>query len=152
MLKFDIEEKLCTNFVRLGSLALGHILSELRALKWRPCYTHLRETILQVACPFSTHTIRILSFILSTISIHHFHFVHFCFHHVIVFPFMPFNFHTMHHCHLIMWFSFLPLEVNLHTYLTTWLSSCPVGIFPRSYHIFVKIQTISKVSPLKWNH
>ena len=47
-------------------------------------------------------------------------------------------------------FFFLPLEVNLHTYLTTWLSSCPVGIFPRSHLIFAKIQIINKVSPLKW--
>ena len=30
---------------------------------------------------------------------------------------------------LFLWFSLCPSEVNLHTYLTTWLSSCPVGIF-----------------------
>jgi len=47
-------------------------------------------------------------------------------------------------------FFLLPLEVDLHTYLTTWLSSCPVEIFPRSHLIFAKIQIINKVSPLKW--
>ena len=47
-------------------------------------------------------------------------------------------------------FFLLPLEVNLHTYLTTWISSCPVGIFPRSHLRFAKIQIINKVSLLKW--
>ena len=49
-------------------------------------------------------------------------------------------------------FFLLPLEVNFHTYLTTWLSSCLVGIFPRSHHIFAKIKIIIKVSPLKWKN
>ena len=48
--------------------------------------------------------------------------------------------------------SFLPLEVNLQTYLTTWLSSCSVGIFPRSHPIIAKTQIINKVSPLKWKN
>jgi len=34
-----------------------------------------------------------------------------------------------HHNHQICVFSLCPLEVNLHTYLTTWLSSCLMGIF-----------------------
>jgi len=49
-------------------------------------------------------------------------------------------FHHHHHCvnchnHLIILtifcFSLCPLEVNIHTYLTTWLNSCPVGVFFR---------------------
>jgi len=40
-----------------------------------------------------------------------------------------FNFAPHHHLHHIIVFYLCPLEVNLHTYLTTWLSSCPVGIF-----------------------
>ena len=40
-----------------------------------------------------------------------------------------FNFVPLHHHHHIIVFSLFPLEVNLHTYLTTWLSSCLVGIF-----------------------
>jgi len=51
----------------------------------------------------------------------------------------------------IVFFPF-SFEVNLHTYLTTWLSSCLVGIFPRSHLTFAKIQIINKVSPLKWTN
>ena len=40
-----------------------------------------------------------------------------------------FNYAPLHHHHHIIVFYFCPLEVNLHTYLTTWLSSCSVGIF-----------------------
>ena len=40
--------------------------------------------------------------------------------------------------------------MNAHTYLTTWLSSCPVRIFSRSHPLIVKIQSINKVSALKW--
>jgi len=42
---------------------------------------------------------------------------------------VPCLYFSMHHCHLIIVFSLCPSEVNLHTYLTTWLSSFPVGIF-----------------------
>ena len=41
--------------------------------------------------------------------------------------FFIFTHHHLHH-HIIV-FSLCPLDVNLHTYLTTWLSSCPVRIF-----------------------
>ena len=77
-----------------------------------------------------------------------------------LFPFDPlhtncillcsFIFRKHHHLHHILCFFLLPLEVNLHTYLTTWLSSCPMGIFSRSHTLIVKIQIINKVSPLKW--
>ena len=46
-------------------------------------------------------------------------------------------------------FFLLPLEVNLNTYLTTWLSLCPVRIFPRSHLIFSN-PNHNKVSLLKW--
>ena len=46
--------------------------------------------------------------------------------------------------------SFWLLEVNLHTYLTTWLSSCPVGIFSRSHTIIVKIQNHKQSVTIKW--
>ena len=58
------------------------------------------------------------------------HLLHFLLH------FMLFQFHNDHHNHHILcFFSFCPLEVNIHTYLTTWLSSCPVGIFFGSHTI-----------------
>ena len=152
-------------------LALGLILSGLRALKWRPSTLILEATILQLACQFSTHTI---SFLLP--SFPSFPFTPFYLVFLYLFPFgssfvfcvvLPFYHSTMFHfivsfhvfqfpqCIIIVtlyWFSFLPLEVNLHTYLTTCLCSCPVGIFPRSNHIIAKISITSKVSPLKWNH
>ena len=52
---------------------------------------------------------------------------------------------TPHHCHhLILWFSLCPLEVNFHTYLTTWLSSCLVGIFFGFLTIIVNPKFINK--------
>ena len=39
-----------------------------------------------------------------------------------------------HHHHLILCFSLYPLELNIHTNLTTWLSSCPVRIFFGFHH------------------
>ena len=41
-------------------------------------------------------------------------------------------------------FSFCSLEENLHTYLTTWLSSCPVTIFFELITIFVNPKIINK--------
>jgi len=41
-----------------------------------------------------------------------------------------------HHHLLILCVSLYSLEVNLHTYLTTWLSSCPMGIFFGFLNIF----------------
>jgi len=35
----------------------------------------------------------------------------------------------LHYCHLIISFSLCPSEVNFHTYLNTWLSSCSLRIF-----------------------
>ena len=55
---------------------------------------------------------------------------------------MLFHFRNHHHNHHILCFSFFSLEVNLHTYLTTWLCSCPVGIFFGSHIIIAKIQKI----------
>ena len=48
--------------------------------------------------------------------------------HLLYLPYMLFNSAPFHHQHHIILFSLCPLEVNLHTYITTWLSSCPVGI------------------------
>ena len=112
----------------------------------------------------------------SSILFLHFHFHHFIlcsslvsirfFHCAYVLFFLHFN--SVMHCFIaffhifqfqqciihvtLYWFLSLPLEVNLHTYLTTWLNSCPVGIFPRFHHFIVKISILSKVSHLKWNH
>ena len=57
---------------------------------------------------------------------------------------IPFQF-----CNCISFSPYLVLhlclcEVNLHTYLTIWLSLCPVGIFRRSSPIIVKISTLCK--------
>ena len=62
-----------------------------------------------------------------------------------------FNSAPLHHHHHIIVFCFYPLEVNFHTYLTTWLNSCPVGIFFEFLTIFcLKIKkTINKVQPIK---
>jgi len=47
-------------------------------------------------------------------------------------------------------FSLCPLEVNLHTYLTTWLSLCPVGIFFGFFTIlWLKSKTKNKVQTIK---
>jgi len=68
----------------------------------------------------------------------------------ILFPFYVFQFRKASSSSPYLVFFLLPLEVNLHTYLTIWLSSCPVGIFSRSHTLIVKIQIINKVSSLKW--
>jgi len=68
-----------------------------------------------------------------------------------MFPFISFTFRTTHHSHLIICFPFSFGSEPSH-YLTTWLSSCSVGIFPGSHHIIVKISIISQVSPLKSTH
>jgi len=49
-----------------------------------------------------------------------------CLSHLMLFLFLQFTFIIII---TILCFSLCPLEVNLHTYLTTWLSSCPIGIF-----------------------
>ena len=61
-----------------------------------------------------------------------------------------FNFEPHHHQHHIISFSLCSLVVNLHTYLTTWLSSCSVGIFFGSLTIFcLKQKLINKVQRIK---
>ena len=61
------------------------------------------------------------------------------------FNFRPFILITIQFC-----FSFCSLEVNLHTYLTTWLSSCLVGIFFGFSHCIAKKSTIiNKSNQLK---
>ena len=44
--------------------------------------------------------------------------------------------------HLILCFSLCSLEENLHTYLTTWLSSCPMTIFIESHLTLLKNQKL----------
>ena len=71
--------------------------------------------------------------------------------------FIVFSFHYMlfisaHHDlnHHIIVFSLCPLLENLHTYLTTWLSSCPMVIFFRFVTIFcLKLKFINKVQLTK---
>ena len=50
-------------------------------------------------------------------------------HYVLDFPSMLFYISPFNINHHIPVFFLCPLEVNLHTYLTTWLCPCPVGIF-----------------------
>ena len=62
----------------------------------------------------------------------------------------PISFPQLHSIFTIScFFHFCLCEVNLHTYLTIWLSSCPVGIFLRSSPLIAKISILSKVSHLK---
>jgi len=54
------------------------------------------------------------------------------------------------HQHHIIVFFLCPLEENLHTYLSTWLSSCPVAIFYGFLIIFYLNQKIiNKVQSIK---
>ena len=50
----------------------------------------------------------------------------------------------LHHLHLIIVFSLCPLEVNLHTYLTSWLSSCLVEIFFGFLTIIVNLKNLNQ--------
>ena len=70
---------------------------------------------------------------------------------IFLLPFYVLSYSAKHnHLHLILCFSFaFGSELS---YLTIWLSSCPVRIFPRSYTIIAKTQIINKVSPLKWTN
>ena len=127
-----------------------------------PHHSSWRTPTLQVACSFHFHLHKLSIIHLFS----HFHYAISLWVYVLVFlPFFQFGLlHYIcfllcsfisakhHHLHLILWFSFLSLEVSLHTYLTNWLSSCPVGIFPRSHPIIAKIQIINKVSSLKWEN
>jgi len=133
-------------------LALGLILSGLRALKWRPSTLILEKSHSKWRVQLSSIPISILSFISCSIS----PLLNFSLCLCSYFP--PFSirslssyyvsFHALsipHHTSSSPYnafFLFFPLKVNLHTYLTTWLSSCPVGIFPRSHHLIVKISIL----------
>ena len=62
----------------------------------------------------------------------------------LIFTLCPFQF-----CNCISFspyldFHFCLCEVNLHTYLTTWLSSCLVGIFLRFSPLIAQISILSK--------
>ena len=107
-----------------------------------PHHLSWRSHTLQVACFFHFHLHK-LSYPSSFLSFPLCHFTLIIFFYALSFPQSIVIF-------TYLLFSFFPLKVNLHTYLTTWLSSCPVGIFPRSHTIIAKIQIINKVSPLKW--
>ena len=64
--------------------------------------------------------------------------------------FFIFAHHHLHH-HIIV-FSLCPLEVNLHTYLTTFKLVKFVSsgnLLWVSHHILLKIKTINKVQPIK---
>ena len=121
-----------------------------------------RSSTFHVACSPLSISISFLSFISS--SIFHFSIAHCVYvlafasifqfgslHHNCFF-FCFFTSTTLHHFSPYIVFFLLPLEVNLQTYLTTWLSSCPVGILPKSHLIIAKIQITNKVSPLKWTN
>jgi len=87
--------------------------------KWRDSYSHKHLLIFFfVFLFFSLHHSSILLFIIvwfSSSSYVSFHALYFRTYIIIIFT--------------IIVFSLCPLEVNLHTYLTTWLSSCQVRIF-----------------------
>ena len=65
--------------------------------------------------------------------------------------FMFFHFRKVYSSSPYLVIFLLPLEVNLHTYLTIWLSSCPVGIFPRFHAIIAKINHKQSVT-IKWTN
>ena len=68
------------------------------------------------------------SFIFLTPFFHTFSHLCLAFFNIICFFSCPLYPHLHHHNHHICVF-FFPLKVNIHTYLTTWLSSCLVEIF-----------------------
>jgi len=114
-------------------------------------FNHSSWSLLTLQVAWPDHTFIILSFsFLSSFyfsiplcsCVHLFYFLSF--------PYTLFNFTPIHHQHHIIMFSLCPLEVNLHTYLTTWLSSYPVGIFFGFFIIFcLKSKPINKVQPIK---
>ena len=56
--------------------------------------------------------------------------------HILLLSIIYFNSSPLNYHHHIVVFSLCPLEVNLHTYLTIWLRSCPMRIFFRFLAIF----------------
>jgi len=115
-------------------LSLGLIFSA-RHLKWRLFTTHLgvstpskwRDSLFHKHLLISSPFLFFFPFPYAIIP----YFCSFMFgflHHLVLL------FHVLYFCTfiiiiIIFVFSFFPLEVNLHTHLTTWLSSCQVGIF-----------------------
>jgi len=61
-----------------------------------------------------------------------------------------FVFIIIHHLNCV--FSLCSFEENLHTYLTTWLSSCPVTIFTKSHHILLIKIIIQSENPKNMCH
>jgi len=109
-------------------LSLVLILSA-QHLKWRlfPLILESPPPLSGVTTPSSYKLLFPFIFLFSIALCYSVHLCLFGFH-LLSFPYMLFNSAPLHHHHHIIVFSIFPLEVNLHTYLTTWLSSCPVGI------------------------
>ena len=93
--------------------------------KWRdpPLFHHISFSFLSPLPLFPLFHLSLCSYVLVFILCQ---FSVYC---VLVFPSMLFYILPFIINHHILIFFLCPLEVNLHTYLTTWLSSCPVGIF-----------------------
>ena len=158
-IEFDIVKKLCrSDFVSLEYSLLGVLSWVCEHFKWWIFVTYLgaSHSPSGVIIPF-----------ISINFLHPYSFHSFPFHHLhsllcsclCLFPFghllhsllhfVPFKFHNHHHNHHIFVFSFSPLEDKLHTYLTTWLSSCPVGIFFGSLTIIAKIKNHKQSATIK---
>ena len=113
---------------------------------------------LQVLCSSFPISISFLHLIFSIT----FHFTFYFLHYFLVCVFFPFS-HLLHSLLHFMLFSFRPCiihtillsfslcpsKVNLHTYLTTWLISCPVGIFLEFSPYIAKSKIINKSNQIK---
>ena len=142
-------------------LALVLILSDWRALKWRPSTLILEENHTPSGMTNSLPPHKF--FLPSSLSFFHYS-IYLC---VLMFLFssiansvsimllcfLPcsFNFRPSSSITIYLYFFLYPLEVNLYTYLTTWLR---VRVQWRSslgyHHIINKISILSKVSCIKW--
>jgi len=93
--------------------------------KWRDPFSihHISICFLRLFHFFHYSNLSLCSYVLI------FFHCQFGFYHDFMFPLMFIKFLPFIINHEILVFFLCPLEVNLHTYLTTWLSLCPVGIF-----------------------
>ena len=165
-----IENLLCTNCVRclwgLFPFSIRSHLEWLKSSQVAAINTYLGgKPHSKLHDPFSIHHISFLfpSFSFISISTTLFCVLHlFPFGFSIVFYVLFFlHFNSAMHCftaffHIfqfqqwiihvtLYWFLSLPLEVNLHTYVTTWLNSCPVGS-SLGFTMIAKISILSQMS------
>ena len=131
-----------------------------RALQEATLLTYLGESTQQVACSLLSITISFLSFISSSIFHYTFTLCVYVLTFASIFNSVTFviivSFYVLSIPQLYIIFTihciFPSAFESEHSHLITWLSSCPVGIFPRSHLTIAKMEIINKMSPLKWTN